>query len=673
MSSDRKRLVGRFHSIRFRMRIAILLVSVLLTCAVEITMLHTIRNTVEDSMISRMGGEINYIEDLIGEEEWHAEDGALYCGDIRIGDGTVENAFLDPFLELERETGSFSYTFVRCPDGGLEWVGDKGSGYQQGHYLRVSGSTLTSDGRKIIGTYMDKKVADELDEKGFYAGRANVVGETVFCFYRTLENADGEIVGVIVVGRSIEEIKDRTAKAAGILLWIIIVLVVASGFALHSFIIRWLAKLDIANGYLRDISTGVFPKEPLDLNTKDELLVTAQCINEMTGALKEKARITGELEAAANIQAHMLPLVFPEESEFGIYAVMHPAREVGGDFYDFFMIDPSRLAVVIADVSGKGVPAALFMAIAKKLIKSYTMTGMEPCDVFTNVNRLLCEDNEANIFITAWMGVLDLNSGKLTYVNAGHNPPLIRLGEDRFSWLKAPAGMVLAAFDSVKYGQSELVMSPGDRLLLYTDGVTEAEDAADRLYGQDRLMEHANSHTGDGTKELLQGLKRDIDRFAGEREQSDDITMLILDYRARRADDACEMRSFPATEEKLQDVIAFVEDELGKAGAPAKAVTQITIAAEEIFINIASYAYPRGTGSVDVGIKVDGGTARLRFEDSGVPFDPTQAEEPDVTLPAEERPVGGLGILLAKKTMDSMEYGRRDGRNRLVMTKKLGQ
>ena len=196
---------------------------------------------------------------------------------------------------------------------------------------------------------------------------------------------------------------------------------------------------------------------------------------------REKERIGAELHVATQIQADMLPRIFPpfpERREFDIYASMNPAKEVGGDFYHFFLLDNRHFAVVIADVSGKGVPAALFMVIAKTLIKSHAQFGNEPADIFTITNNQLCEGNEAGLFVTAWMGILDLHTGDLSCVNAGHNPPLIRRRDGAFEYIKMKPGFVLAGLEDMQYTQTQLHLDTGDTLFLYTDGVTEAENPA---------------------------------------------------------------------------------------------------------------------------------------------------------------------------------------------------
>ena len=249
--------------------------------------------------------------------------------------------------------------------------------------------------------------------------------------------------------------------------------------------------------------------------------------------MAEKERVNAELELASDIQAHMLPCIFPPfpaHTEFDLYAVMHPAKEVGGDFYDFFMIGEDKLAIVVADVSGKGVPAALFMVIAKALIKNYTQLEMEPSEVFTTVNRLLCDGNDAGLFVTAWMGVLNITDGTLTYVNAGHNPPLIKKAGGEFEYLRERSGFVLAGMDNMKYRQSTLQIKPDDRIFLYTDGVTEAADPQQKLYGEERLRSFMNSHLSCDTEDMLNKIEENLEVFADGAPQADDITMLLLDF-----------------------------------------------------------------------------------------------------------------------------------------------
>lgn len=285
----------------------------------------------------------------------------------------------------------------------------------------------------------------------------------------------------------------------------------------------------------------------IDVRRRDEIGLLGTAFNKMTVDLRqsieksarehaERERIAGELDVATRIQTSMLPCTFPafpERDEFDIHATMLPAREVGGDFYDFFMVDEKRLCVVIADVSGKGIPAALFMVIARTLIKNNAQYGKSPADVFQSVNNLLCENNEAVMFVTAFMGYIDLDSGLFTYVNAGHNPPLLCRSGGRFELLPTDPGMVLAIMEGLEYGEDSVVLAPGDTLYLYTDGVTEAEDKAHECFGIDALIASADKRRAGPLAEMLTGVKSDIDAFADGMEQSDDITMLALRMAAR--------------------------------------------------------------------------------------------------------------------------------------------
>jgi sigma-B regulation protein RsbU (phosphoserine phosphatase) len=273
----------------------------------------------------------------------------------------------------------------------------------------------------------------------------------------------------------------------------------------------------------------------LSIKTNDELETLAETFNGMIAGIKsitaEKERIGAELDVATKIQASMLPCIFPAfpgRNEFEIYASMQPAKEVGGDFYDFFLIDENTLAVVMADVSGKGVPAALFMVIAKTLLKNNAQYGKSPKEVFESVNNILCENNDAGMFVTAFMGYLDIKSGRFTYVNAGHNPPLIKHGKDNYDWLTNDPDLILAGIEGMTYIEYELDLKSGDELFLYTDGVTEAMNRESELFSDPRLLEVANENLNLSPKEFTERINNEIIKFADGAEQADDITMLVL-------------------------------------------------------------------------------------------------------------------------------------------------
>ncbi|MCM1251575.1 MAG: PP2C family protein-serine/threonine phosphatase [Clostridium sp.] len=254
---------------------------------------------------------------------------------------------------------------------------------------------------------------------------------------------------------------------------------------------------------------------------------------------EERHRISAELDVATHIQANMLPRIFPafpERPEFDIYASMNPAKEVGGDFYDFFMVDDKHLAIVMADVSGKGVPAALFMVIGKTLIKDHTTPGADLGQVFSEVNDLLCESNSEGLFITAFEGVLNLATGEFHFVNAGHEMPFIAKSGNVYEAYKLKPGFVLAGMENMKYQSGSITLSPGDKIFQYTDGVTEATNAANELYGIKRLTDILTKNTDKSPAELLPIVKADIDAFVGNAPQFDDITMLCVEYLKNMSD-----------------------------------------------------------------------------------------------------------------------------------------
>lgn len=427
------------------------------------------------------------------------------------------------------------------------------------------------------------------------------------------------------------------------------------------------------------------------VETDDELETLADAFNSMTESLKayirdltavtaEKERIGAELNVATKIQKDMLPNIFPafpDRQEFNIYATMDPAKEVGGDFYDFFMVDDAHLAVVMADVSGKGVPAALFMVIAKTIIKNQALTG-EPLDeVFARANDQLCANNGEGLFVTAFMGLLNIRTGEFTCVNAGHNAPLLRRKGGTYEYLHLDPSFVLAGLENMRYESRRLTLGEGDTLFLYTDGVTEALDPNEELFGEERLHDALNRDEGRelSVDKLLPYLRAELVEYARGAEQADDITMLGLTYcgpeKAAEADGGEQTLTVPADCAQLAPVQQFVDGVLDALHCPDATRIQIQIAVEELFVNIASYAYPSGEGEVIVQCRTEQNPSAItiRFRDRGTPFDPLNKPDADITLSAEEREIGGLGIFMVKGLMDGVDYAYRDGENILTIRK----
>ncbi len=422
-----------------------------------------------------------------------------------------------------------------------------------------------------------------------------------------------------------------------------------------------------------------------DIRTRDEIQELAESISCMEKDIvtyidniktitAEKERIGAELNVATQIQADMLPRIFPpfpDRMEFDIYATMDPAKEVGGDFYDFFLVDDDHLCLVMADVSGKGVPAALFMVIAKTLIKNQAQQGKCPSEILYNVNNQLCEGNEAEMFVTVWLAIIELSTGRGVAANAGHEHPAIRRANGQYELVVYRHAPAVAAMENIRFREHEFELHPGDALFVYTDGVPEATDARDELFGTERMLEALNREPEADPQALLGNVREAIDGFVGDADQFDDITMLSLHYSGNAAE-AAEL-SLEAADENLDRVIAFVDERLEALDCLPHEQMQVDVAVEELFINIAHYAYAPQTGPVTVRVETekDPKAVSITFIDGGTPYDPLAKADPDITASVEERPIGGLGIYMVKQSMDSVDYRCQNGRNMLTIRKKL--
>ncbi|MDR0456645.1 MAG: SpoIIE family protein phosphatase [Treponema sp.] len=453
------------------------------------------------------------------------------------------------------------------------------------------------------------------------------------------------------------------------------------------------------NDGVHEVAAGNLEREVI-VKTGDEIEQLAVSFNMMTSRLRrhieeiarataEKQRMDTELDIATQIQMSILPNVFPpfpgRKNEFDLYAEVHPAREVGGDFYDFFFVDNNHFAMVIADVSGKGIPAALFMAMTKTLIKNRLQSGEDPALALEIINRQLCDNNITDMFVTVWLCVLEISSGRLVYVNAGHNPPLLRRKNQSFTFLVSPPDLILAGMNDTRYHPGEMRLNPGDTLFLYTDGVVEAESALmftdDAFYGKERLRNFLNAHAARPLNEMLPLLRADIAVFAGgandgsasRAAQSDDITMLAVRINRNEKNSSPGAVTLKADIAELDTLTAFIGSEFDASGCPRQVRDQIEHAVEEIFVNIARYAYDEVGGEVTVECCTEslpeGMTMTLLFSDRGRAFNPLEHKDPDISLPLEEREPGGLGLLIVRKTMDTIQYNREDGTNRLTLGK----
>ena len=401
-------------------------------------------------------------------------------------------------------------------------------------------------------------------------------------------------------------------------------------------------------------------------------LVISQYVRE-----RIRERNAKDMAMAATIQESAIPRMFPpfpEERRMDIFASMQTAKDVGGDFYDFYSTTSDKLSFLVADVSGKGVPAALFMMRAKALIKGIAQTGLSLGEVAARANDALSVDNDANMFVTAWIGEIDLTNGVVNYVNAGHNPPLFIKKEKGDGWaepqfLRERSGMMLGAMPGLKYKAHQVKLSPGDIIYLYTDGITEQSDVKGSLFGEERLAFSIKAMLDAGTKPLdagssplLAALFDAVIAHGNGTEQADDCTQLILRYNGER-----NVKSFEPTQGGIAQASEWLDAVLESLGAD-KLGAALHVILDEICSNIVKHS---GASVFEVGIErtEDGEGVRLTFSDDGVAYDPLTHTDPDTTLSASERPIGGLGILMVKKMSRAVAYRRAGDRNILTVDK----
>ena len=381
---------------------------------------------------------------------------------------------------------------------------------------------------------------------------------------------------------------------------------------------------------------------------------------------KDKEKIDSELNVASSIQNNVLPHEPAGIEKDHIFGIMNAAKEIGGDFYDYFHIDNSHLALVIGDVSGKGIPAALFMMKTETLIKSLTMTiGFNTALIMKRCNERLCDKNESNIFVTCWLGIINLITGELKYTNAGHNRIIIQK-DGNTEFLKSKVGVALGVFDTSEYYENSITLSDKDRLLLYTDGVTETPDADNNLYGEDRLLKFAKINRKSIPNEFVENLLDDINKYSNGAPQFDDITILIYEY--VKNDSIVEKRVFKADVKELDNLFEYSSTLLRLMEYSNKDIIMINTALEEVFVNVSKYAYNDG-GVVEITLSKTNDKITFIFKDSGKKFNPLEKEDPNITASSEEREIGGLGIFMVKKIMDEVYYEYTDNQNVLTLVK----
>ena len=546
--------------------------SLLIGCAVFITLLSLIMGSI---------GFLTYYNGIVGRYETYLHD-ILKLAMTEIDGDDLERCIREKskseqyertqdFLNRIKEYYDIKYIYIVKPmnldetDNMMDVMAGitRAEAEEDYDYYSVELGRLTGDyySPEIVRHYMDACAIP--GEVSFYRNKSEEFGYMYTGMIPVLDSA-GEPVAVLAADLSMQEITRVWQRY-----WMIVgaeILILVTFFLFSMY--QWLRKRVIAPlKQLEEVSASFVEssrqtQDPsridfkrADIHTGDEMEVLSDALNAMFDDTRrymtnllcvtaEKEKIGAELNVATQIQADMLPRIFPafpDRREFDLYALMHPAREVGGDFYDFFLIDEDHLCMVIADVSGKGVPAALFMVIAKTLIKNQAMMGDNPADILGKVNEQLCEGNDAMLFVTVWISILTISTGKGIAANAGHEHPVIRRAGGSYELVVYRHSPAVAAMEGMRFRQHSFELHPGDRLFVYTDGVPEATNAENELFGNERMLDVLNSQPARKPHALLEAMKREIDVFVGEAPQFDDITMLCLDYfgpgREQKAED----------------------------------------------------------------------------------------------------------------------------------------
>lgn len=619
-------------------------------------------------------------EEGLTEEGWSALLDAVSMNNLLSGYSKEDNGI----ILIARSGGGQDASGVAdsvvlmSDDDGIA-VGSKFSECFDRDMLAAISRSLEND--EVVRAVYDEYHVTDIESLNETAGEA--VGSYVVFLY--CKNQD-ELLIVDMVPAS-KAFADRTVA----MIWtslIAFILLLAVFLMVFQLLRRMVIdRIEKTNGVLGRITSGDLEAR-VDERVTKEFSSLSDGINATVDALRgwiseAETRMDAELSTAKAIQESALPRTFPpypDIAKFDVYASMKPAREVGGDFYDFFLIgndcnaNAGKLGFVMADVSGKGVPAALFMMKSMTQVRDYLQSGMEVGEAIENANRQLVDGNDAGMFVTAWVGVLDYATGHIDFVNAGHNPPLVWQCDTGWRWLTEKSGLPLGLFADFPYEAYSLECGIGDQLLLYTDGVTEGMNVDGELYGEDRLKSFADANFTLHPRMLIEALRKDLAAFTDGAEQSDDITMLALEVGV--PPEITAVLTVPADVDELPNVYGFIHGELDKRLCPKRVQNQIDIAVEELFVNVAHYAYPDATpenpGTVRVGYSysAEPPSMSVSIMDEGVPYNPL--DKPDAVTPDDiaDVPIGGLGILMAKRCVDEMTYERVDGSNIVTIEKK---
>jgi sigma-B regulation protein RsbU (phosphoserine phosphatase) len=501
-----------------------------------------------------------------------------------------------------------------------------------------------------------------LDDTGWSVGLVCPAIDIFGGYYRLINT----IIGIVIVG-------------------LLLMLMVFSGI-----ISKQLEPLEELAYQAETIASGRFDEElPLSGHT-DEIGKLNNSFRNMQQSIvhqmeelkqvnEQKGRIQGELKIARDIQMAMLPKIFPpypDRDDIDVFGQLTPAKEVGGDLFDFFIRD-EKLFFSIGDVSGKGVPASLYMVVTKALFRTISAHESSPEKIITRINDAMSEDNEPNMFVTLFVGVLDLPTGRMHYCNAGHDAPIL-IGNTGAGLLPVDPNLPVGVMPNWKFSQQETLIDPDTTIFLYTDGLPEAENINHDQFEMTRTIDLAHELQENKTFSptfIIGRMTSAVHEFVGEADQSDDLTMLAIQY-TKQHQEITFQRTLTLTNDlkRVPRLNTFIDEVCEANGFDMSATMQINLAIEEAVVNVMNYAYPEGSvGNITIEVKSDGSEVSFIISDTGTPFDPTARPEVDITLSAEDRSIGGLGIHLIRQIMDHINYERINGHNVLTLIKKISK
>ena len=652
-----------------------------------------------DSIRSKQLGTEDY---LYHEMEWYTVPKQLnrdYWSEPYHDDGGGEMTMTTYSHPLYDEDGRFCG--VVTADISLDWLSsmmDSLNYYKDAYSFIIgrSGTFITHPNKNAV---LNETVFSWAQAKGDTVlnsiGREMVAGQSdmraveterfgkSFVFFQPVKHT-GWSMAIVCDSKAFFKTANRTGFiVAGIILLMLLLLT----FILRYAVRRLTKPLALFSRAVDEVAKGNLQAELPEVQTKDEMMhlhnsfstmqksLTRQ-MDELKAINEQKGRIEGELHVASAIQMGMLPKTFPtypDRDDVQIFGSLVPAKAVGGDLFDFFIRD-EKLFFCIGDVSGKGVPASLVMAVTRSLFRTVSAHESMPDRIVTNINESMADMNESNMFVTLFVGVLDLPTGRMRYCNAGHDAPLL-IGSG-VGHLPVESNIPIAVMSGWKFVAQEVRIFTGTTIFLFTDGLTEAENARHEQFRLERIEEISEQALADQEqvpKKIIQKMSDAVRQFVGEAEQSDDLTMLAIQYIKQQSDVKLQKAIVLTNDtQEVPRLATFVDEVCEALHFNASLTMQMNLAIEEAVVNVMDYAYPPGTRG-DINIEAQSNDVRLKFTiiDSGVPFDPTVKTDVDTSLSLEERPIGGLGIHLVRQIMDSINYERIEGRNILTLRKKL--